>query len=1035
MLSSIKNKIYRLFSILVLLAAFQLAYSQGVKLNQADWQQEVDYQIKVTLDDIHHMVMGDLSINYVNNSPDELTYIIMHLWPNAYKNNNTAFAKQLLGNGDVKFYFAIDEERGWIDSIDFKVNGKAVKWSFDPDHIDIARIDLEVPLKQGERLFIETPFKVKIPGSFSRFGHEGKSYQITQWYPKPAVYDVNGWNPMPYLDQGEFYSEFGSFEVAITLPKEYVVSATGELQEQDEWSFLKDREANPLIVNDNEKKKGETGPVYTSSEMKTITFIQDNIHDFAWFADPAFNVSTDKICLPSGDSVELMLFTNKKYSDKDLVQYLGNIKATLNYYSKYIGGYPYKYCSVVQGALKSGGGMEYPMVTVIPALQEEIIVHEVGHNWFYGILGTNERSYPWMDEAINSYYEELTIKNETNPLGEPHLLKEMQGMEHNLARAYISELERKWEHQPIGAHSEIFTNSNYGMMIYQKGSQAFNYLGEYLGLAAFDKAIQSYFEQWKFRHPLPGDLKSAFEDACEKDLSWFFDDYLMSDGILDYSIEYVDKNQGKATIKNNGQIIAPFPLDYIRDDNVVLVQWIDGFSGEKEISLVNGEYTALKIDSDKVLGETYLRNNTYSLNSKWPKFEKVKRNAFFAVEDPDRTQITLTTAAGWNMHDGYMIGLGLTNIRVPRKNLEFIGTPMYAFRSETITGYGQVRYSRFYKSGTVSSSQVGVGLSRFSHEMAGIFNDKFTYSRVSPYVRIDFSKPYPRSKKERSIMLRGTWVSFDPFNSDEEKLNTIRMTDTSRRSSFLRPNARSFVNLTYEVENKRALNPYSFKLDIETGMISNSTKWLDSSKTTDDEIFTKVEFTGNYRITYPFYDKGLDIRVFVGAFIKPVETSAFQFGYNNANTVVAQPDYKYEYSQMGRGAGNGLFTHQLIEGGPYLKNIGMISMADEWIAAVNLETGLPFKLPVGVYLDLFTSNNIDMIAFNEDESIIGYSGGLDLNLFKGFIKIYVPFVASPFIKDAQEFYGIHKWKHKISFALNLNLLEPFSARDKLSDIF
>lgn len=1036
MLSSKNRKLNRILPGFALLFIVLNADSQDIKTKQADWQQSVDYEIKVSLNDIDHLLTGQISIRYVNNSPDELTYIMMHLWPNAYKNNQTAFAMQQLGNGSSDFYYAKDEERGWIDSLDFKVNGAAVKWAPDGKHIDIARLELAEPLKPGDTLLLETPFKVKIPGSFSRFGHVKNGYQITQWYPKPAVYDVNGWNAMPYLDQGEFYSEYGSFHVEITLPRDYVVSATGELQEEEEWEFLEKREGKPLSAElQKEKRDG-----LSSSVFKTITFKQDRIHDFAWFADPTFNVTTDKLQLPSGDTVTVMIFTTEEYEREKCDEYVSYTRHALMYYSQNIGIYPYAYCSVVQGALVAGGGMEYPMVTVIPNLNEgRVIVHEVGHNWFYGILGNDERRYPWMDEAINSYYENRAMDSYNNkttsredPLAALNLMSELGDMNSLAFRVIAVDAERKFEHQPIGAHSESFTWINYGAVVYGKGASAFSYLEAYLGHNTLDQAFKSYFDNWQFRHPLPGDLKAVFEEVSGKDLSWFFDDYLVSDGILDYSLEFVNKVTVKARIRNEGDIVAPFPVDYILGDKIVRTIWVEGFSGEKEVDLLNIEYSTLKIDAMNLMGETYTRNNTYRLNKTFPTLEPARRNRFFTLEDPNRTQLSVMPALGWNTYDNFMVGLCFSNIRLPRQKFEFVLAPMYGFGLNQVTGYGDIRYTNYYKNSKFSSSQIGLNVAQFSHEMPGIYRDTFTWLKISPVVKLNLAKPNARSKIERSISLRATWLNFMPSVSDKDKLASIEATDTSRRSSFVNPDARTFIRLRYENSNDRVINPYSFRLSVENGMVSNTTTWLDSSKTTDDEVFVKLDLIGKYRVSYPFHDKGLDIRVFAGGFIKAPEASAFQLAYNNTNNSVAHPDYQYEYSQLGRGMQNGLFTHQLIEDGPYLKNIGMLFMADQWLAAVNLESGLPFKFPLGVYMDFFTSNNMEDIQFNEDEAKIGYSGGIHLDMLSGMFKVYAPLFASAFITDAQEFRGIDKFTDRITFTLNLNLFNPFSLREEIS---
>jgi len=196
--------------------------------SQEYFQQEVNYEIQVALDDIRHELNGFESVEYINNSPDTLRFLYFHLWPNAYSNNNTALAKEIFARDGKGKLFNDPELKGFIDSLAFKVDGLDVRWDLLSETPDICKIILNEPLKPGDTILITTPFHVKIPkGVTSRLGHIGESYQITQWYPKPAVYDRRGWHQMPYLDQGEFYSEFGRFDVSITLPANYVVGATG----------------------------------------------------------------------------------------------------------------------------------------------------------------------------------------------------------------------------------------------------------------------------------------------------------------------------------------------------------------------------------------------------------------------------------------------------------------------------------------------------------------------------------------------------------------------------------------------------------------------------------------------------------------------------------------------------------------------------------------------------------------------------------------------------------------------------------------
>ncbi|MEI8059747.1 MAG: M1 family peptidase, partial [Ferruginibacter sp.] len=267
-------------TILLLLIFYKLSIAYGQQTPY--WQQKVDYKIDVTLNDVDNTLDGYIKMDYFNNSPDTLYYIWFHLWPNAYKNDRTAFSDQLLENGNTDFYFSNKEKRGYINRLDFRVNNIIAITEDHPIHQDIIKLLLPQPLVPKSSCKIETPFHVKLPYNFSRGGHVDQSYQITQWYPKPAVYDTRGWHPIPYLDQGEFYSEFGNYTVQITLPENYIVAATGIQQEINNNKIIIKKNA---LAEDDKKslKKNNNKPTAINNKTKTIHFAQNNVHDFAWF--------------------------------------------------------------------------------------------------------------------------------------------------------------------------------------------------------------------------------------------------------------------------------------------------------------------------------------------------------------------------------------------------------------------------------------------------------------------------------------------------------------------------------------------------------------------------------------------------------------------------------------------------------------------------------------------------------------------------------------------------------------------------------
>jgi len=546
--------------------------------SQSYWQQEVNYKIEVKLDDSKHELTAFEEFEYINNSPNQLDFLYIHLWPNAYQNEKTALGKQQWNSGETLLKYGDDSLKGNISGLDFKINGEAVKWELDSKNIDICKLMLKTPLLPGQRLTVSTPFKVKIPtGEISRLGHVGQSYQITQWYPKPAVYDKNGWNPIPYLNQGEFYSEFGSFDVSITLPKNYVLGATGDCQTPSEIDFLTDLALKTRLKFENgelnEGRKANMNFPASSSEYKTIRYTQSKVHDFAWFADKRYEVLKGEVELPASKRkvTSWAMFTPRNAEVwKNAIEYIND---GTYYYSLWNGDYPYNNVTAVDGTISAGGGMEYPTITVIgnTGNKEElevVIVHEVGHNWFYGILGSNERVHGWMDEGMNTLNEVRYVQTKY-PENKRFSDMILNGKFHldNLDHHDLSDISYRFtavmgEDQPIETHSADFTGANYGSIMYMKTGLVMFYLKDYLGEELFGKCQHAYFEEWKFKHPQPEDMRASFEKTSGKDLSWLFKDLIQTTNHIDYKIVNVKKveNGTEVKVKNKGQVNGPIEV-------------------------------------------------------------------------------------------------------------------------------------------------------------------------------------------------------------------------------------------------------------------------------------------------------------------------------------------------------------------------------------------------------------------------------------------------------------------------------------------
>ena len=698
-----------MFRSLLPLLVFSLCISASFAQNTSYFQQEVNYKINVQLDDENHEIRGNIEIEYINNAPNVLNEIYMHLWPNAYKNAKTALAKQQLRLGNRFMFYALEKELGYIDELDFKVNDEKVEWAFDEEHIDIAKLNLQSPLASGESMIISTPFHVKIPsGKISRLGHIEQSYQMTQWYPKPAVYDNEGWHAMPYLNMGEFFSEYGSFDVSITLPKNYVVGATGDLQTETEMTFL----------NELAEKAGNQSDTYdnsfpaSSKELKTIRFTQEKVHDFAWFADKRWMVRKGEIILPnSGRKVTswAMFTPNSRTEWARAIEYIND---GTYYYSLWNGDYPYNQVTAVDGTISAGGGMEYPNVTVIGSAGsdlglETVIVHEVGHNWFYGILGSNERTNAWMDEGLNSFNETRYFRTKyQDSLGflegmlpsKIRKLIDANNYPYQTTDLYAYMISAKnTQDQPMQCHSNDFTNTSYGTIVYKKTAVAMNYLMNSLGEERFDKAMQDYYEAWKYKHPAPKDLKRSLEQSTGKDLSWFFEEVVPSTKKTDYKLAnaYTKKGQTIAVVKNKGEVGAPFQVVAYKDSAVVLDQWFEGLPpgdrGKLELNLMSDR---VEIDPNWESLDYKRNNNAYRTDDLAGGIEPLSVKFLSGLDDPEKTQLFWAPLLAYNAQDEFMFGVNIHNATIPFKNTEFSLSPLYSFETERLNGFGRISHYR-----------------------------------------------------------------------------------------------------------------------------------------------------------------------------------------------------------------------------------------------------------------------------------------------------------------------------------------------------
>jgi len=975
---------------------------------QSYFQQEVNYKINVTLNDNKHELSAFENIEYINNSPNTLNEIYMHLWPNAYKNNSTAMAKQLLESGDTKFYYSTPQERGYIDSLDFKVNDKTVTWKFLHDSIDICKIILNTPLKSGEKIIITTPFHVKIPsGIFSRLGHIDQSYQITQWYPKPAVYDKNGWNYMPYLTQGEFYSEFGSFDVSITVPKNYVLGATGDLQNEDEIKWLTNKADETAAMEWASSKKTNMEFPKSDTETKTLRFIQSNVHDFAWFCDKRYHVLKGEVVTPHTKNkvTTWVMFTNKEaHLWKNSITYMND---AIYYYSLWNGDYPYKHCTAVDGTISAGGGMEYPNITVIGGSGsafglETVIMHEVGHNWFYGMLGSNERVHPWMDEGLNSFNENRYIETKypekkliggaaESAIGSFFDVKQYKHKtEYELTYLFSA---RKNEDQPIEYPAYKYTQINYGGIVYSKTAIVFDYLMAYLGEKKMDASMQKYFEKWHFKHPQPEDLRKVLEEETGKNLSWFFDDMINSTKKLDYKIVAANQKENKSwdiTIKNTGDINGPVFLQGIKNNKVIAMMIYDGFNGKQTLEFPSAEVDYFKIDYIEDMPEINRNNNTLYTHGLFKKVEPLKFQFLGSLDNPNKSQLFWCPVGGWNNYNKWMFGLAVYNNIFPQKRFEFELMPMYSIATKNIAGYGKAVYNILPKGNIFKKIAVGSMASRYAYSNKPF--DLF-FTKIAPEITIQFKNKEERNPFSYTLKYRNISILQDYYTAQYDFTPPIY----SRDSLFY-----NFNDLNFTISKSHAITPYKLNINLQ-----------------HREKMTKASLTFDYHYKFKKKNKGIDVRFFAGTFIATSLKDAGPYRFRLSGWRGYQ-DYLYDNVYMGRTETEGILANHLYENDGAFKLFTNLGQSGKWITALNVKSSLGnVTLPLNLYADIGTTADDGLL---NDKFL--YNAGICISLVKNMCEVYFPIAMSKDLENNKNLIT-DNYLQTIRFTLNLNLANPF----------
>ncbi len=541
------QKLFKVFLLSIAVTQLTTAFAQPDR-----WQQRIKYNINVAVDVATNRFKGTEKLEYTNNSPDTLDKVYFHLYWNAFQPGSSMDVRSReLGK------IQIAEPRRNSDGLDWDARVKDRISKLTPDQIGYQRVSsiriagVEQQLKEHETILevilskpilpkskvqMDVVFEAQVPLQIRRSGRdnaEGIRYSMSQWYPKMVEYDYQGWNANPYIAR-EFYGVWGDFDVNITIDRNYMVTAGGDLMNANEVGF----------------GYQASGTVVKPAAGNTLTWKWQayNVHDFMWAADPSYKMITRavkdgpliRVVYKAVDSLENRW---QKMADTAALAY--------PVIAKTFGAYPYKTYTFIQGG---DGGMEYPMGTLLKSASVGTAIHEWMHSWYQMMMGSNESLYPWMDEGFTDYASTRVLSTLRNSKDFWYT---------GSYRGYFALAKSGYE-EPASTHADHYnTNYAYGSASYAKGALFLSQLGYIVSDSVRDKILLAYYNQWRFKHPNPNDFVRVAEKQSGMELDWFKEYWINGTKTIDYGVGDIAVKDGKTliTIRRIGKM--PMPVDVL----------------------------------------------------------------------------------------------------------------------------------------------------------------------------------------------------------------------------------------------------------------------------------------------------------------------------------------------------------------------------------------------------------------------------------------------------------------------------------------
>ncbi|TCI91827.1 aminopeptidase [Tenacibaculum sp. M341] len=884
-------------------------------------------------------------IVYYNTSEKTLNSIYLHNWGNSFKNNETPLGKRLVQDYKKDFYFSKPSERGYSSIQKITGNNVLIDFREVKNQQDIIELQLNTPLKPKDSIEISANYLLKIPKvKFTGYGRYSKGYHLRFWYLTPAVHK-NGWQLMSNLNMDDLYEDIADFVIELQTPSNLHLESNLYQHQTTKDSiteyYLVGSRKKDIILNLNKKKRFKT---FKTQKIQIKTDIFDKRIDL---------VKTNDIINRQIDFIEN--FTGKHPHPEILVD--GN--------------------TVNKNSLRDIYGIPDWLKPYPENFKWEIrFFKALVSKYIDDVLLLNNRTDYWLCdgvqtfllmEYINKYYPDITVFGRFSKVWgfrKYNLAK----LKQNDKQAFLYQFSaRRFYDQPLTTRADSLSNFNRKVVSQYKAGLGFRYLQDFLGNETLQKAFQEFYQKNRLKISSSEEFRKILTNKTDKDINWFFGDYIQTAKKIDYKIKKVKKSKSKdsieITIKNKRNITAPVSLYGIKNKEIKFKKWITNVDSIKTVKVKAGDFNRFALNYEQIYPEhnslDNFKNTNNSIISKPLQFRFLQD-----VEDPYYTQIFFNPSISYNLYDGVQLGVSFNNRAVIRHNFNFNIKPKYAFRSRNLTGSFSMGYDHFFEDSKIYKIRYGIGGSNFHYA------PELSYNTFAPSVSIQFRRNTLRDVGTKFLLSRLVNVNRE-----------IAPTDTETESDKYQ-----ILNFRYVYSKPDVIRRFQYAVNAEFA-----------------DNFTK--FSTDIRYLKFFNEKqSFTLRFFGGFFLSNNSTgNFFSFGLNRSS------DYLFEQNLFGRSESSGLFSQQfVVSDGGFKSFFNKPTLANQLMASVNT------NVSVWKWVEIY--NDAAMLKSRNEKHRFFYENGIRINFIPNIFEFYFPIYTNEGFEINQPAYPT-----KIRFVITTNL--------------